>query len=425
MDDRIVSRERLNAVFTAGLLLFGFTLPLSKSAGNILLFLGYLVAAAGVAFYKDLRTSVVSSLRQPLTAAFALCFIVALIGVLFTEKYADGFRVANKFISLPMIYLLVSVLIEMVHDPEKRLQSAEKVLISFLLGLMVLNGIGIMTFFGVVGDKKLLLPLAPLNMHHIWFSNINALGIYTSVSLMLFSQRGKSARGKSFLFLFIALSVLCILLSQSRTAWFGIVLTSAIMTYFVSKNHKVFFIVAVSAAVVCGFAYRYVPMIHDRIDLISWDIAQFAAGETSTSLGGRFLMWKAALLMFLNNPLIGVGTGDYVPTMIAYVKSGKFPEFLLTFNQPHNMYLFALATNGILGLAALLSLFYRGMKFSIPLFKGGEGERLFGFLALATTVHYLIAGLTDSFFNIQTLRYAFALIMGVCIRKSLGQVHRG
>ena len=70
-------------------------------------------------------------------------------------------------------------------------------------------------------------------------------------------------------------------------------------------------------------------------------------------------MWKAAVLMFLSNPLIGVGTGNYVPTMTAYVSAGKFPEVLLDYNQPHNIYFFALATNGLLGLAALLYLFYR------------------------------------------------------------------
>ncbi len=139
----------------------------------------------------------------------------------------------------------------------------------------------------------------------------------------------------------------------------------------------------------------------------------------------RFLMWKAAIMMFLSNPLVGVGTGGYVPTMASYIASGQFPEFLNQFNQPHNMYLFALATNGLLGLASLLYLFYRILILSLPVIRRGQGDRLFAFLATATAVHYLIAGLTDSFFNIQILRYTFVFIMGVCIRNSIVSVHRG
>jgi O-antigen ligase len=191
------------------------------------------------------------------------------------------------------------------------------------------------------------------------------------------------------------------------------------MTFMVTKNKKVFFITVAAAAVACVVVYLFIPFVQARINLIASDIARFSKGETVTSLGARFLMWKAALMMFLSNPLIGVGTGDYVPTMISYIKSGQMPEFLLEFNQPHNMYLFTLATNGLLGLAALLYIFYRALRFALPIMKGNEGERLFAFVAAATAVHFMIAGLTDSFFNIQILRYAFAFVMGVCVRSSV------
>jgi O-antigen ligase len=154
-------------------------------------------------------------------------------------------------------------------------------------------------------------------------------------------------------------------------------------------------------------------------------MTRFAAGDTDTSLGARFLMWKAAIMMFLSNPLTGVGTGGYGPTMELYVQSGQFPQFLLEFNQPHNMYLFALATNGIPGLIALLLIFYGALKFAVPVLKkGSDGGKLFAFLAVATAVHFMIAGMTDSFFNIQMLRYTFVFVMGVCVRKSLSLTGR-
>ena len=414
-----MERSRYNTILAWGLLLFGFTLPLSKSAGNVLLFLIYPIAVAGVLYYEDFKKAVVSSVKQPLLPAFSLYFFIALIGVIFTESYADGFHVANKFFSLPAIYIMASVLLEAVPDKEQRYRNAENILMAFLIGLMILNVIAFMTYLGIVGHKKYFLPLAPMSVHHIWFSNINALGLYTAASFLLFSQRGKLKGARSFLIVSMVLGVFCILLSLARTAWFGVAITSVVMGFLVSRKKGVFYAMAAFAVLACIGVYSFIPIVHDRIGMIAKDIAQFSAGNPETSLGYRFMMWKAAIMMFLSNPLTGVGTGGFVSTMEAYVKTGQFPESLLAFNQPHNMYLFALATNGIPGLAALLFLYYESLKFALPGLKaGGERERLFAFLAAAATVHFMIAGLTDSFFNIQILRYTFVFIMGVCVRTS-------
>jgi hypothetical protein len=55
----------------------------------------------------------------------------------------------------------------------------------------------------------------------------------------------------------------------------------------------------------------------------------------------------------------------------------------------------------------------------VPITRSDGRRNLFAFLAIATAVHFMIAGFLDSFFNIQILRYSFAFIMGVCIRSSV------
>jgi O-antigen ligase len=81
------------------------------------------------------------------------------------------------------------------------------------------------------------------------------------------------------------------------------------------------------------------------------------------------------------------------------------------------MYLFSLATNGLLGLGALLFFFYRIFLFIRPSRDISPVQHQLFFLATAVAVHYLITGLTDSLFNIFILRFSFAFIMGICIRK--------
>jgi O-antigen ligase len=429
-DGMSMKRSRYYGALAWFLLLFAFTLPLSKSAGNILLFLIYITAITGALLYQEIREPFISSIKQPLTLAFLLIFLVAFIGVFFSEKYADGIHTANKFLSMPAIYLMVAVLIQVLQEKSSKFGNPETILTAFLIGLMILNIIGVMTYLGIVGHNKFVLPLSPLHVHHIWFSNLNALGLYAAAAFLIYSWRDLTSGSKVFLYISLALAVLCILLSTSRTAWFGILLTSLVMAFLVGKNRKVFFMTVGVVTAICLSAYLFIPFVQERIHMIGSDISTYSAGESVTSsLAARFLMWKAALLMFLSNPLTGVGSGDYVPTMAAYVNAGQFPHFLLDFNQPHNMYLFALATNGLPGLIALLYVFYRILKLAIPVMQSSEesgdriNKRLFAFLATATAVHFLIAGLTDSFFSIEILRYSFVFIMGLCVRQSITTVH--
>ena len=419
--------EKNGTLLFGGLLLFSLSLALSKSATNIFIALIYLAVLFLATRYQSFRSIVMRNARQPLLLPLVLYLSAAVIGLLFTEHLADGLGITNKIVGLLLAYLMVSVLLDSLDNSETTYRNAEKLLLAFLIGIAVLNVIAFMTYLGLVGHKKFVLPLAPLNVHHIWFSNLNAIGLYASAAFLLFSSRGRTTSGKVFFPISMVFAVLCILLSISRTAWFGTLLTALIMTYILMKNRKVFLITAVAGAAACVLIYQHSPIVHDRINLIASDISQYFSGNpfVYTSLGGRFLMWKVAIKMFLSNPLFGAGTGSFVPVMTKYIKSGELPEYLLAFNQPHNMYLFSLATNGLLGLSSLLYIFYRGLKFALPLLKSNGGERLLAFLAVATTIHFMIAGLTDSFFNIQILRYTFAFVMGVCVRNSLRDPNAG
>ncbi len=412
-------------VLFPGLLLFGLSLPLSKSASNILLVALYLTAGAGALLSKDFRDDVIRNCRQPLTTALALFCLVAYAGIIHTENYADGFSVANKFASLPAIYFFVSVLLQSDRNEGAGTRKAEGLLFSFLAGLTALNLIGALTFLGAVGDAKYVLPLSPLGLHHIWFANINALGLYTAASFLFFTRHGTALRDRTLLGCFLLLATVCILLSISRTAWFGVVLTALIMAALTIKSKKTIVLVVLLAVLVFTALYRFVPLVHERIDLIDNDIALYSADKKAvSSIGGRILMWKAAFRMFAWHPYVGVGTGDFQRTMKVFRRSRLVPAYLLTYNQPHNIYLFSMATNGIVGLSALLFIFYRSLRSALPtLYSEGTGK-WFAFLATATVVHFMVAGFMDSFFNIQILRYSFAFILGVCIRSSVDCARR-
>ena len=404
---------------TVILLLFALLLPLSKSAVTVLvgiaaLYLFSLAIAKG-AYRAELK----HFLDQPLLVPVLLPVGVAIAGLFLTEHLSDGLGIVNKLATLPLAYLVIAVMVDAADSGPSGSRTAETALLVFIAGVLLLDGIAALTYLGIIGQRKFTLPVYPMNVHHIWFSNLNAVGLYAALSF-LFSGMVKSNRAlRIFLAVFLGFAVFSILFSLSRTAWFGLFAAGIVLIYLLARTKRWFLLALATMIAGCLLAYQFSAIVQSRVNSIFSDIALYTRGETFSNVGDRFVMWKAAFSMFLSNPLMGVGTGDYMATMREYIAAGTVPERILGFNQPHNMYLFALATNGLLGLAALLFLFSRVLVLSLPLREAQPGQKQFRFLAVAVAVHYLVAGLTDSLFNIFLLRYTFAFIMGTCVRESV------
>ena len=404
---------------TVILLLFALFLPLSKSAVTVLvgiaaLYLFSLAIAKG-AYRAELK----HFLDQPLLVPVLLPVGVAIAGLSLTEHLSDGLGIVNKLATLPLAYLVIAVLVDAADSGPSGSRTAETALLVFIAGVLLLDSIAALTYFGIIGQRKFTLPVYPMNVHHIWFSNLNAVGLYAALSFLFFGMVKSNRALRIFLAVFLVFAVFSILFSLSRTAWFGLFAAGIVMSYLLARTKRWFLLALATMIAGCLLAYQFSAIVQSRVNSIFSDIALYTRGETFSNVGDRFVMWKAAFSMFLSNPLMGVGTGDYMATMREYVAAGTVPERILGFNQPHNMYLFALATNGLLGLAALLFLFSRVLVLSLPLREAQPGQKQFRFLAVAVAVHYLVAGLTDSLFNIFLLRYTFAFIMGTCVRESV------
>jgi O-antigen ligase len=397
---------------------FTVSLALSKTAANVLMTLIYLAGLILIARYQEDRRSILSSINQPLVIPMLAYLAVAVIGIIYTEKLAAGLGIANKIAGLFLVYFMTSVVIDAVRGTDERAKLTDKLILIFITGILVLDVIGLLTYLGIFADRKFSLPVYPMHVHHIWFANLNAVGIYAAVSFLVFRTVPQESKKKTLFIVFIVLALLSILLSISRTSWFGMIATGIVLTYLYANKKRIFFFTIAGGVSGCLLAYFFIPFVHDRINTIYTDIVVYSAtgGDAYSSLGDRFLMWKAAIKMFSTNPLFGIGTGDYVATIRSYVSAGLLPTRMLDYNQPHNMYLFSLATNGILGLGALLFIFFRIFVVTRPFTGITPGQRQLFFLATAVAIHYLVAGMTDSLFNIYILRFSFAFIMGICIR---------
>jgi len=415
MENVIENKSWHYRVLLTGLLIFGLTLPLSKSISSVTIGLLYAYSFAIVAYDKNFRAMALRHVKQPLNISIILFVLIALARSLLSQNLLEGMSYVKQVSNLFTVYFFVAAFINSEVDEKRRIKNAENLLLFFLLGVLLLDIFGLLTYFGLIGHKKYVLPVTPLNMHHIWAGNLNALGIYVAAGLLLFSKN-KIIPKSIFGSLFLIIGISSVLLSTSRTAWMGIFVAVTVSIYFLIKDKRIYFIAAASVPVVCASLYLLSDIVHTRINQVFGDFSLFFSGVTSTSTGLRLLMWKASLEIFLSNPLFGVGPGDYKSSISALVSAGRFPDSILKFNQPHNMYLFSLAATGLTGLCSLLFIFYKTLRFAGGLF--ANNQRNFGFLALALSVHFLTAGMTESLLNIHVLTCSFALISGICIRRS-------
>jgi len=394
------------------LALFALTLPLSKSVSAILLGLVSLYLLGTAFLNRHLREELRAGLKGPLVLPLFLYTAVLALGLLISEDLMEGLDRVRSAFPVLLIYFVVSVFLNLNRE-EERERGGMLLISAFITGTVLLNVVGLLEYSGVIGNRKYLI-LEPLNMHHIWYGNLNAVALYAGLGLFLFSSGKYKWLGFSSAFLALP----CILFAQSRGVWLGVLLTVMASATLLSSRRKMAFSLLILILIALLFSFYFISdVFRERIDLARSDIALFYSGDADTSLGTRFLMWKAALRIFFANPLFGAGTGDYMVSVSKMIASGETPLFVGEYNQPHNMYLFLLAVNGIPGLFAYLFIYYAGFNISLRLLGGNKS--FFGLTGFAVLFHYLFAGVFD-LTNTQMMSYALALVMGSCLSKGEG-----
>jgi len=223
------------------LFIFSASLALSKSAVNVVMTLTYVVALFYIIRSRDYRKTITSNMGQPLVLPLILYLAVAIVGIVYTETINDGLGILNKTAGLFLVYFMTSVLINTDHDEKERAQTADNLVLVFIAGIFILDVIGLLTYLGFVADRKFSLPVYPMHVHHIWFANLNAVGIYAAASFLLFPDIPQDRRKRSLLIIFILFAIASVLLSISRTSWFGMIATGIVLAYLYTGKKRIFF----------------------------------------------------------------------------------------------------------------------------------------------------------------------------------------
>lgn len=142
-------------------------------------------------------------------------------------------------------------------------------------------------------------------------------------------------------------------------------------------------------------------------------------GNLNSSIGARVEMSKAAMTMFIDHPFFGVGMNQFGIYLRHLIAAGQAPQFISIYDHPHNEYLEALATGGIVGIAYLLWLFGAPFTYFLRHFARRQSDGLNTLAPLGgliTVLSFALFAAGDNIFDRQMTASLFAfLILGFAV----------
>jgi O-antigen ligase len=209
---------------------------------------------------------------------------------------------------------------------------------------------------------------------------------------------------------------------DSRGPWFAVVIigTGMMVGRMVHLNGKrrwlaVFATLSCSIFLVILFYHQLYIRLSSTVD----ELSAIYGGNFNTSIGARLAMSKAAMTMFIEHPFFGVGMNQFGDHLRHLIASGQASQFISVYDHPHNEYLEALATGGIVGIAYLLWLF--GAPFAYFLRhlarRQSNGSNTLAPLGgLITVLSFAFFAVGDNIFDRQMTTSLFAyLILGFAV----------
>ncbi len=335
--------------------------------------------------------------------ALASVFIFGLhiVGLLWTEDMIWGLNMLKKsakFMMIPIFMLYV------------REEHIKYYISAFLLSIIfaVLCSYGI--WFEIIPPFKHATVANPATfMSHIVYNPFLVLATYILAYKIFFEGKTPNWLNLGNVFLLIAMtSNLFITGGRSGYVGFFAMICLFAFQYFNGRFYKVLICSIVICSSVFAVAFLSDGLFKKRIDKTIYNVMHYDE-QKKTSVGLRLTWAINGFEVFLNHPLIGVGTGD-LPNEMAKTHLINSPEVRWPKN-PHNMYIMEMVQFGILGLLGLLGLFYSQIKWALS-----SNNCLIKHLGVALPFLYITINFAESYLSIHATGLMFAVMSAFLYR---------
>ncbi|MDE2461023.1 MAG: O-antigen ligase family protein [Gammaproteobacteria bacterium] len=168
-----------------------------------------------------------------------------------------------------------------------------------------------------------------------------------------------------------------------------------------SVNNAVYKIVKVAGGHAAGKAVNVFVAPGESVWLVPLEsyFGEYSFAPADNNVGQRLEMWRAAWHLFLRHPLLGVGLGAYQAQSRELASQHDIAPFVGTYDHPHNDYLNALASAGLLGLLALLAVLVVPLVRFVRVLRSRDAlEHAIGLAGTLSVFGFAIYALTDTVF---------------------------
>ncbi len=359
------------------ILLFAFMMPLSRATNSLFDALLIIFLLLQGNYKKHLSQFKDSSLAKVLL----LFILYTIISLLWTDQLHEGLNVKKLYIQWFAIFAIaLSIKKEQVFT----------VVSAFLFGMLVSEVLSYGMFFEFWTIKGKGADYPSPFMFHIDYSVF--LGFSAVVLLNRMLSKRYSFKEKVLLTLFFLTVTGNLFINDGRTGQlaFFVGIVATVFIHF-KINFKSIGIAALLISVLAIGAYQFSSKFQERVAAAQSDIQKITEGNLNSSWGYRVAMYSVAADIVKENPLIGVGVGDYQQASYDALQKNDhgfsvgFKEFLPK-RHFHNQYLNVLVQGGLISLTLMLMIFYYLFKLPIHDPELKELSLLFGVVMLTAFV---------------------------------------
>ena len=387
-------RNSIDSINSYLLMLTAFFLPLTVFGGNlfaVLIFLLWLLKA-------DFKTDFYRLKDNKLVIAVLLYLLVHVVALLWTADIESGLWTLKKqlkFLFIPIFMLFV-----------KR-EHVKYYILAFLASMSLSEIWSYGIFFQLLplyGGATLIDPI-PL-MSHITYNPFLAIAIYLLSYYVLFDHSINRSKKVIYSFFIITMSInMFITGGRAGQVMYFAMLVVLIFQYFPKNAFKASSASLFVLVITSSTFYLNSKIFSDRVDSAVTELSDYK-NHTYSSTGMRISSAINSWSIIKEHPVIGVGTGDYKNEFIkASIKNNLKLEDKLVIHNPHNMYVLILVQFGLLGLAAMLYLFYAQIKIAI-----NSNEEFVKKIGIALPLLYLLIMLSDSYLMVHMTGLLFIFI---------------
>ena len=370
----------VNSIGSILLILLGFSLPLSVAVNNILAIILTLLWV----YNKNYVKSWEYIKNSKFLIALLVFYFLHILGLLWTEDMKWGMYVTKK----ESLLLFIPIFMTFIKKDHIKYYIS-----SFLLAITLSEFLSYMVWFEIIPPiLKASVYNPTIFMHHTSYNPFLAFAVYITGYMILFSKDITKLQKVLFILFFITMSV-NMFITGGRAGQVGylIMLIVLLFQYF-NKNiiKSILSSIIILSTILFG-AYTVSNIFHDRVNLAVSEVVNFDSNKNvNTSVGLRINFAINSLEIIKNNPLVGVGTGDF-KNSYEKINAIRTPNAISTV-QPHNMYILVTTQLGIIGLASLVMMLFYQILFA----KNSKNE-LISKLGFALPILFALIMLSDSY----------------------------